>query len=115
MEELYSPEGYKKLSKEAKEEICNGCGAGNAKFDFVPDSIYGLYIGEVCNIHDYMYHVGVTLADKEEADRVMRNNLIRLINNKGGILKTLRRWRAGTYYVAVDKYGGPAFWEGKNV
>ena len=116
MEKLYAPPEYYTASPELLAEICNGCGAANAKFDFVPDSIYGLSISEACKIHDFMYHFGETLADKEEADRVFRNNMIRIIANHGGWtwLNKMRRWRVGTYYIAVDKYGGPAFWAGKN-
>ncbi len=94
MVKLYNPPGFLELSIDARNEICNGCGAGNAKFDFVPDRIYGLYIGEVCDRHDYMYHFGKTDDDKKEADRVMLNNLNRLIESKGGWLKWLRRRRA---------------------
>ena len=111
---LYAPAEYWNLTKEAKEEICNGCGAGNAKFDFVPDRIYGLSISEVCNIHDYMYHVGVTLEDKKEADRVMHNNLNRLIDDKGGWLRWPRKRRALKYFKAVEYFGASAYWKGKN-
>lgn len=33
--------------KETWKEHVNGCGAGNARFDFVPDNIYGLSITSV--------------------------------------------------------------------
>lgn len=112
--DLYAPIEYHCLSEEAKEEVCNGCGSSKAKFDFVPDRIYGLCIKEACHIHDYMYHVGVSLRDKEEADRVLLNNLCRLIDDHGGILKIPRRWRAKSYYKAVKYFGGPAFWNSKN-
>ena len=113
---LYAPESYWKLRPEIKEVIVNGCGAGSAMFDFVPDNIYGLDISEACNIHDYMYHEGKTLEDKLEADRVFLNNLIRIIDS-GTSWKWLRRRRkkiAYLYYNAVSKWGGPAYWENKN-
>ena len=36
---LYAPNGFKLASEQELDDICNGCGAANAKFDFVPDSI----------------------------------------------------------------------------
>lgn len=115
MPTLYAPEAYWRLSPAAKAEICNGCGSASAKFDFIPDSIYGLKIRPACDIHDYMYHVGRrTLADKEEADRVFLNNLLRLIEADNGWLKMFRRRRALKYYEGVTAFGGPAYWEGKN-
>ena len=112
---LYAPEAYVKMDPKKRKEIVNGCGAANARFDFVPDHIWGLRITEVCNIHDYMYNVGENNEDKEVADRVFLNNLIRLINAKGGALKYLRRIRAREYYMAVKHFGGSAFWDGKNI
>jgi hypothetical protein len=114
--ELYCPEGYKKLSKIDKEEICNGCGPKGWKFDFVPDKIWGLNIYYICCIHDFMYFEGVCIEDKEEADRVFLNNMLRLIDFKTRYrwLRWLRKQRAYKYYLAVKHFGGPAFWEGKN-
>lgn len=114
MPKLYAPEAYWQLSPAAKAVICNGCGSAQAKFDFVPDSIWGLSIKPVCDIHDFMYLFGQTLADKEEADRVFLNNLLRLIEAGSGWLKMLRRRRALKYYEAVVAFGGPAYWDGKN-
>ncbi|MBU0665364.1 MAG: hypothetical protein KJ990_12585 [Proteobacteria bacterium] len=111
---LFAPELYWSLTPEIRTEICNGCGLALAKFDFVPNHIYGLCISDACNIHDYMYHVGETLADKEEADRVFLNNMLRLIEAGTGWLKIFRRRRALKYYEAVTAFGGPAFWSGKN-
>ncbi len=92
--------------------ICNGCGAANSKFDFVPDTMWGMSIKPACNIHDFDYHIGKTIEDKQRADRRFLNNLLRLINRgKSKILKLLRRRRALKYYDAVDLMGGPAFWQ----
>ena len=112
--QLYAPKNYWTLSPEDHAMICNGCGAANAKFDFVPDTIYGLGVNPACNIHDYMYLMGETIDDKKEADRVFLNNLLRLIDHKGGWRRFLRRRRALKYYNAVVELGGPAFWDGKN-
>lgn len=113
---LYSPASFRASSFETLTKVCNGCGAANAKFDFVPDTIYGLRISPACNIHDWMYHNGRTLEDKMEADRVMLNNILRLIkrDKKWFRPKFLMRRRALKYYYAVKYFGGPAFWSGKD-
>jgi len=125
---LYAPEIYKKLSACEKKAIVNGCGAGGWKIDLVPNTLYGLDVTSACNIHDYMYYAGMTNEDKNEADRVFLNNMIRLID--AGVradsnspllmrrlkktLRIFRRRRAYAYYFAVKKFGGPAFWQDKN-
>ncbi|MBU1169705.1 MAG: phospholipase [Proteobacteria bacterium] len=110
---LYAPVDYVNLDPVKRSKIVNGCGSAQARFDFVPDHIWGLRVTDACNIHDYMYSAGRSIEDKEIADRVFLNNLIRLINAKGGALKPLRRIRAKAYYNAVKYFGGSAFWDGK--
>lgn len=97
--------------------ICNGCGAANSWFR-PPDKIYGTLIIFACIIHDWDYHFGHTIEDKDEADRTFRNNMVRLIERDG-----LKKWykptklqclRAQGYYSAVCWFGGPAYWKGKN-
>ena len=114
---IFAPSSFKLATMDELRAICNGCGAANAKFDFVPDRIYGTYIGHVCQVHDWMYHKGRTDEDKKEADRVMLNNTLRLINRdckrKWYKPKSLMRLRAKEYYFAVKHFGGPAFWDGK--
>jgi hypothetical protein len=118
--ELYAPASYVAASPEVRLQVVNGCGPGGWKVDIVPDCIWGLDISAVCDIHDWMYSVGITLADKEEADRVFLNNTLRLIDSTPGwwnqllIVKQLRRNRARVYFEAVHYCGGPAFWDGKN-
>lgn len=111
---LYAPESYWTATPAERSAVCNGCGVAGWKGKLVPDSVWGLNISKVCDIHDWMYHHGVTEADRCEADRVFLNNLIRIINNHGGALAGLRRYRATTYYNAVHRYGGAAFWDNKN-
>jgi hypothetical protein len=111
---LYQPHSLQSASLEEKLAVCNGCGSAKAKFDFVPDTVYGLSINPACNIHDWMYAKGKTNEDKLEADRVFLHNMLRLIEKKGGCLKSLRRRRAWKYYKAVQMFGGTAFWEDKN-
>lgn len=112
---LYAPPSYIEASPEVK-AIVNGCGTSGWKGDLVPDTIWGLCITASCNVHDWMYQTGSTLAEKEEADRVFLNNMLRQIEDAGGwsLVKRLRRNRAKVYYEAVHLFGGPAFWYGKN-
>ena len=112
---LFQPKEYKYSTYEERKGICNGCGAGNAKFDFVPDTVYGLSITKACNIHDWMYHFAEGSHEvKKQCDRIFLFNMLRIVNDKGGWLMKPRRWRVHNYYRAVKKFGGPAFWEGKN-
>lgn len=111
---LDSLPGYMELSDIDRFKICNGCGSANAKFDFVPDTIYGLNISEACYRHDYAYHVGKTEADKKAADEQFLRNMLTIINTKSGaLLKWPRRWRAMSYYSAVCDKGHKAFWANK--
>ncbi|MDL2268868.1 hypothetical protein LJC71_04930 [Desulfosarcina sp. OttesenSCG-928-A07] len=113
---LFAPAEYWSLTAEQKKDICSGCGPKGLLSWIIPDTIYGLRISHVCDIHDWMYAVGETIEDKESADRSFLNNMLRLIEvqNSWAWLAWLRRKRAGTYYNAVKLFGGPAFWAGKN-
>lgn len=113
---LYAPELYITATPEVRAQVCNGCGPGGWKVDIIPDTIWGLCITESCNVHDWMYATGATIADKEEADRVFLNNVLRQIDAAGGcsLLRKLRRARAKEYYEAVHLFGGPAFWSNVN-
>lgn len=120
---LYMPEGYTIMSEGSKKNVCNGC-----DFDGVSMSIWGLKVDKAYSICNYMYHFSeATIEAKEEADRVFLNNLVRIINrntnrfliNFGCIkirnpLLWLRRRAAYSYYDKMKKFGGPAFWSGKN-
>jgi hypothetical protein len=110
---LYAPETYWALPEKERK---GGCGPGKFGDKLVPDSIWGLNIKPVCSIHDHQYAVGETIEDKDEADRVFLNNMLRLIDSAGGnwIIKALRRHAAAKYYSAVADFGGPSFWKGKN-
>jgi hypothetical protein len=113
---LYAPSGYASLDKYDHYEICNGCGPDGFLSFLIPDTIYFLDISEACNIHDYMYHVGVTEKDRIRADRVLKNNLLRIIdyNTKWKWLKKLRYKRAEFMHKMVSLYGGHYFWKNKN-
>lgn len=112
---IYAPITYWELSPEEKKEICNGCGAKDGLK--VPDTFWGLNMEEACNIHDYMYSIGKTHYDKLFADAMFRLNLTVMIDAKetfkDKLLSVLRHYRAGTYYIAVAKYGNSSFWKDK--
>lgn len=114
---LSAPVTFLNASIDELERVCNGCGAAGAKFDFVPDRIYGTYIGHACNIHDWEYEFGVDNEDKEIADRTWRNNNIRLIDRdckkKWYKPQSLMHFRAQWYYKLICWKGGVAFWAGK--
>lgn len=105
---LIKPNGYLKSG-------CNGCGTGWSE-KLVPDTIYFMSIEEACCVHDYMYAVGSTQADKEAADHTFLDNMLVLIaNNHSWYYPTmLARHRAITYFDAVCRAGDKAFWEGKS-
>lgn len=113
---LFAPPSYAAAPAEVRRIVTNGCGPGGWLRELVPDTMYGLDVTPACNIHDWMYAAGQSLQEKDEADRVFLNNLLRLIDATGGLwwLKRLRRRRARSYYQAVVWFGGPAFWRGKN-
>ena len=113
---LYAPASYVAAPPEVRRLATNGCGTDGWKGAIVPETMYGLDVSPACNIHDWMYVAGETIADKDEADRAFLNNLLRLIEACGGPgwLGWLRRRRARIYYEAVRLFGGPAFWRRKN-
>jgi len=113
--QLYAPPEYINASVSKRQSICNGCGSSESKFDFVPDKIWGMPIKEACDIHDFMYHFAKPYnEEKNKCDRIFLHNLLRLVEIKGGWLKRPRRQRAWFYFKMVQKFGGAAFWEGKN-
>ena len=63
-----------------------------------------------------MYTTGHTIEDKDAADRVFLNNMLRIIraHTKSRWLRYLRAKRAKIYYHAVCLFGGPYFWDDKN-
>lgn len=111
---LISSWAYKNITPTEKAQICNGAGAaGQWISSVIPNTLYGLDCTEAFNIHDYDYQVGASREDKERADRNLLNNLLMLINHKGGLLMLPRQWRAMKYYEAVQLLGDEAFFNGK--
>jgi len=105
-------------------DVCNGVGStanafGRLTYHLIPSTLWGLSVEASADIHDWMYsRPSGTLADKQEADRVFLNNMLRQIAMAdswlGKLLGPLRRRRALAYYEAVNAFGGPSFWSGKN-
>ena len=110
---LYCPQGYTQLTKEQKKEICNGCGS---KEGWLTKIIFGGKFVECCNIHDYMYSIGLSQEDKDIADRVFYNNMNRVIatiDNK--TLKYYYKVKAHIFYKSVKTFGESAFWSSEKV
>ena len=105
------PPGFLNMSPEVKAEVCNGPGAKDGIK--VPSTMYGLDCLEVFDIHDFDYWMGENEEDKRRADMRMLQNSMIMINNTGGWLRILRRYRAVTYYNGVANYGKKAFYAGK--
>ncbi len=113
---LYAPTSFLLAPIHELRKIISGCGNNQSKLDFIPDKVLGVYLGDACIIHDWMYEEGYTIEDKEEADRVFLNNLLRIIaKSKKRIYrpKVLLRFLVKRYYNAVCIFGGPAFWANK--
>lgn len=118
---LYAPEGFIALDENTKNEICNGIGPQvriiGIEIPF-PQTIWGLNVSPCGDIHDYMYKVGTTKVAKDIADRVLLNNLLRMISAVNETswkwVQNCRRIRAYEYYELCQRFGGPSFWAEKN-
>lgn len=108
---LYAPNSYWEASEEIRSEVCNGCGAkGGMKF---PSTFYGLSIKDSCNIHDWMWEHGTTLADKLFSDAIFLLNMaIQIINGSNLITQPIRLMRATKYFLAVVQVSD-AYWKNK--
>lgn len=87
------------------------CGAEDALFDFIPDTIYGLNITKACCVHDDRYTRGGNIFDKDNADKEFLSNMLSIINshNKWYYPHWLARRRAMSYYDAVVRCGKSSF------
>lgn len=109
---LSKPDGFLAWAQN-REKPC-GCGADRAKFDYVPDSVFFLVsIRLACCIHDMGYDIGGTEEDKQAADVELMQNIIKLIEAYGAsrwwFPTSLARYRAVTYYTAVNLGGKKSF------
>lgn len=106
---VYAPNSYWEASEEQRAKVCNGCGAkGGTK---VPNTMWGLNIKQACNIHDWMFENGATLADFYFSNAVFIMNLALIIVENGSKwLAPLRLARATKYFLAVQELGQDAYW-----
>ena len=119
---LFCPSVVRHMSRERF--LQGGCGPQGWKIDLVPDNLLGLDIRDCCRIHDAMYSFGtdsIGVAGNEDhrnmCDRVFLNNLVRTVRGAAGQWWWTRRLRlrlARRYYGAVQIFGGPPYWDGKN-
>lgn len=102
---LHAPPEFYKLSEEELDSY--GCGAGKGFGDaIVPDTMWGLVIKVCCIIHDIDWDNATCIEDIERANERFLINLIRFINGESAFgLRALRRYRATTYYCAVQDIG----------
>lgn len=84
------------------------------KWDFVPDTVWGLSVRPACDIHDWMWAHATDIAGMDAGNRVFLNNMLRIVEARGGWLRRFRRRRCYAYYLAVAKFGSHHFWRGKN-
>ena len=104
---------FKSIStKEEYSDICNGAGAKGSGF-LVPDSLYGLNMTIVFDLHDYCYNKFKSVLGKELSDLMMKVNMMLYIDKHTtkcpfmrSTLLFLREKRALLYYHAVDSVGG---------
>ena len=114
---LIYPLGYKALTNAQKKIICNGCGPKGWKNKFVPNTILFVSVLLACQIHDYMYFVGLTRKDKVDADNVFLKNMNIIFDNVRfpfSMLNKQRRRHAELYFFAVVYGGESSFLEGKH-
>lgn len=113
---LLAPDEYWELTPEQKKMLCNGCGPKLPLISWlIPETCWFCDIREACHIHDFMYHIGETPKDKEDADKAFLINMYSIIEaqTKNKWLKKLRKIRARNYYRAVRDFGRKAFTSGK--
>jgi hypothetical protein len=120
---LFAPPEYWEIPKDTRDSW--GCGPGGWGDLLVPDKILGLDVKPACQIHDFYYrHWNDPSEDARfMADRVFKFNMLRILANSY-MDRTLRRklswvffWRRrliNKYYLAVRRYGGPAWHDERN-
>jgi hypothetical protein len=111
---LFVLQSYIDASEMERDAICNGCGSADAKFDFVPDTLWGVSINSACCVHDWAYEMGETWADKTLADFCFLINMLIIIVRASRWLQYARSSRALKYWFAVHRKGADAFWGDKH-
>ncbi len=79
----------------------------------VPDKMYGLKVTPACKIHDWTLYAWNNKKGYELANNIFKNNLIRIIDQKGGKkqVKCLRKRKAVKYFKAVHYFGESSFFD----
>ncbi len=94
------------------------CGAGKGFGDvIVPETVWGLTISIACYVHDKMWEDALPTWEAFHASNsIFLRNIISCIRvqSRSSFLKSLRMYRAVTYYNAVDKFGKKIFWDLKD-
>ena len=113
---LYAPAEFWGTQPEILRKMVNGCGPAGWKGRLIPDHLLFVSIKTACDIHDWMYLHGQTEADRDEADRVFLNNMLRIVEAKSNnwLTRAIRRRLALHYYSAVRDSGSVYFWDDKN-
>lgn len=107
---LICPSSYLEMPRSEVDKIANGCGAASARFDLVPDTMWGLDISASCAIHDIDYHF--KRIPRDMADAIFLANLVILISRASKWLFIPRLVRACEYYLGV-RLGGASSYEAK--
>lgn len=126
--ELWAPSEFWMLPEEEKEAY--RCGPGRGILEkLVPDKwrfgwplVPVLVVTPSCQIHDFCYAWGPDDIEwKQVSDRAFRNNMVRQVEHAASKysrvfypVTLLRLRKARLYYEVVDRFGGPAFWKGRN-
>lgn len=110
---LAAPKSFWDADQELIDSIAGGCGPGGNGDMFVPDTMYGLSVKAACSVHDWMYAVWNTPGGFEMANKVFKNNMIRIIDQSDSFkwLKVLRKRRALKYFLAVHYFGETSYFD----
>ena len=94
-----------KYDEDLANKVNNGCGPEGWKGKVVPDTIYGINVGEACKIHDYEFELGGTILDFDRANKRFLRNLKHICKHdctwRSRFLTPLRMIRCNTYYKFV--------------
>jgi hypothetical protein len=97
--------------------LSNGCGPGDWRKHYIPDSDLGCDIVAACDNHDMNYCNGQTWADKHLADVTFWMNMraiVTAITDPWDLpLLECRLAQTDLYFEAVHMFGSESFWSGK--